>query len=46
MKIKFLGTSYGAPSIGRRQQSILIETDDKNAYLIDTGAPVTDVLVN
>lgn len=46
MKIKFLGTSYGAPSIGRRQQSILIETDDKNAYLIDAGAPVTDVLVN
>lgn len=46
MKIKFLGTSYGAPSKGRRQQSILIETINKNAYLFDAGAPVTDVLIN
>ncbi len=46
MKIKFLGTSYGAPSSGRHQQSILIETVNTNAYLFDTGSPVTDVLIN
>lgn len=33
MKIKFLGTSFGAPSKGRHQQSILIEDKVGNAYL-------------
>lgn len=46
MKIKFLGTSFGAPSIGRHQQSILLETDRGNSYLFDAGAPVLDILVN
>ena len=45
MNIKFLGTSFGAPSVGRHQQSILVETGEK-AYLVDTGAPVLDILVN
>lgn len=46
MIIKFLGTSFGAPSAGRHQQSILLETDIGNAYLLDAGAPVLDILVN
>jgi len=46
MKIKFLGTSFGAPSKGRHQQSILLETDSGNSYLFDAGAPVLDILVN
>ena len=46
MKITFLGTSYGAPSLGRRQQSVLIETENSDAYIFDAGAPVTDALVN
>ena len=45
MNIKFLGTSFGAPSKRRHQQSLLVETGD-NAYLIDAGAPVLDILVN
>ena len=45
MKVKFLGTSFGAPSRGRHEQSILIETKE-SAYLIDAGAPVLDILVN
>lgn len=45
MNIRFLGTSFGAPSKGRHQQSLLVETNE-NAYLIDTGAPVLDILVN
>lgn len=46
MKITFLGTSYGAPSVGRRQQSILVECENSDAYIFDAGAPITDVLVN
>ncbi len=46
MKLKFLGTSFGAPSKNRRQQSILVEDSRGNAYLFDTGAPVLDALVN
>ena len=46
MRIKFLGTSFGAPSIGRHQQSILLETDNGEAYLFDAGAPVLDILIN
>ena len=45
MKIKFLGTSHGAPLPGRHCQSILIETE-AGAYLFDAGAPVIDLLVN
>ena len=45
MQARFIGTSYGAPSPGRHQQSILIETE-KGAYLFDAGAPVLDILVN
>ncbi len=45
MNVRFLGTSFGAPSKGRHQQSLLVETDE-NAYLFDTGAPVLDILVN
>ncbi|MBQ8641548.1 MAG: MBL fold metallo-hydrolase [Clostridia bacterium] len=46
MNIRFLGTSFGAPAVGRHQQSILLETDCGDAYLIDAGAPVLDILVN
>jgi len=45
MKVIFLGTSYGAPSHGRRQQSLLLETADGSAYLIDAGGGVLDSLV-
>jgi len=44
MKIKFLGTSFGAPSKERHQQSILIEANEE-AYIFDTGAPVLDILI-
>lgn len=44
MKIRFLGTSYGAPAPGRHQQSLLLETDGGSAYLVDAGAPVLDIL--
>lgn len=46
MKIRFLGTSFGAPAVGRHQQSILLEADNGDAYLVDAGAPVLDILVN
>ena len=46
LKIIFLGTSFGAPSIGRHQQSILVETDNGEAYLIDVGSSVIDLLIN
>ena len=45
MKIKFLGTSHGVPMPGRYYQSFLIETEE-NAYLVDAGAPVMDILIN
>ena len=45
MKIKFLGTSHGAPTPGRHCQSILIQTE-KGDYLFDAGAPVMDVFAN
>lgn len=45
MNVQFLGTSYGAPSRGRCQPSILVE-ENNNAYLFDVGAPVLDILVN
>lgn len=45
MNIKFLGTSYGAPSKERHQPSILIE-ENGSGYLFDAGAPVLDILVN
>ncbi|MBE7059094.1 MAG: ribonuclease Z [Ruminococcaceae bacterium] len=44
MKIKFLGTSFGAPSKDRHQQSVLIEANE-DLYLFDTGAPVLDLLI-
>lgn len=44
MKIKFLGTSFGAPSKDRHQQSILIE-ENEDLYIFDAGAPVLDILV-
>ncbi|MBR6513511.1 MAG: MBL fold metallo-hydrolase [Clostridia bacterium] len=43
MKIKFLGTGFGAPYKNRHQQSILIEVGS-TAYLFDAGAPVCDIL--
>ena len=44
MKVKFLGTSYGAPCENRHQQSILIEAGE-DLYIFDTGAPVLDILI-
>ena len=46
MKLYYLGTSYGAPSPGRCQQSILIEDAAGGLYLFDAGAPVLDRMVN
>lgn len=45
MKIKFLGTGFGAPTAERHCQSMLLETEAGNAYLIDAGAPVIEILV-
>lgn len=45
MKIKFLGTSHGAPTPGRHCQSVLIETEQGD-YLFDAGAPVMDVFAD
>lgn len=44
MKITFLGTSHGVPSQSRYCSSLLLEVGD-NAYLIDGGAPVADILI-
>lgn len=44
MKIKFLGTSYGAPCKDRHQQSILIE-ENEDLYIFDAGAPVLEILI-
>ena len=43
MKITFLGTSHGLPQKDRCCSSLLLEVGD-NAYLIDGGAPVGDIL--
>lgn len=43
MKIRFLGTGFGAPYKNRHQQSMLIEVGELS-YLFDAGAPVTDLL--
>lgn len=43
MKIRFLGTGFGAPYKNRHQQSILIEIGEIS-YLFDAGAPVCDIL--
>jgi ribonuclease BN (tRNA processing enzyme) len=45
MRIKFLGTSHGAPTPGRHCQSVLIETEQGD-YLFDAGAPVMDIFAN
>lgn len=45
MKVKFLGTSFGAPTAERHCQSMLIEVNDGNAYLVDAGAPVIEILI-
>lgn len=45
MKLYYLGTSYGAPSPDRCQQSLLIEDSDGGLYLFDAGAPVLDRMV-
>lgn len=44
MKITFLGTGHGWPTAKRHCQCFLIEIN-KNRYLIDAGAPVSDVLM-
>ncbi len=44
MKITFLGTSHGVPAKDRYCQSMLIECGE-NAYLVDAGAPVMDLLI-
>lgn len=45
MKIRFLGTSHGVPMPTRFYQSILIETENGDSYLVDAGAPVMDLLI-
>ena len=45
MKLYYLGTSYGAPSPNRCQQSLLLEVSDGGLYLFDAGAPVLDRMV-
>ena len=43
MKITFLGTSHGLPQADRYCSSVLLEVG-VNAYLIDGGAPIGDIL--
>ena len=45
MKLTFLGTSHGVIEAGRHCSSILLEVGE-NAFLIDGGAPVGDILTN
>jgi len=45
MKIRFLGTSHGVPGADRHCQSIVIEAGG-SVYLIDAGAPVTDLMLH
>ncbi len=44
MKLTFLGTSHGVPESHRYCSTLLLEVGD-NAYLIDGGAPVADILI-
>ncbi len=44
MEICFLGTSFGAPSRERRQQSVLIE-EGGSLYLFDAGGGALDALI-
>lgn len=44
MKITFLGTSHGVPAADRHCSSTLIEVNG-SFYLIDAGAPVSDLLI-
>ena len=44
MKLTFLGTSHGVPEGDRFCSSLLLEVGE-NAYLIDGGAPVADILI-
>ena len=43
MKITFLGSSCGVPQSDRYCSSAMIECGDR-LYLLDAGAPVTDLL--
>ncbi|MBQ8894895.1 MAG: ribonuclease Z [Clostridia bacterium] len=44
MKITFLGSSHGVPEKERYCSSAMIEAGEKT-YLIDAGAPITDLLL-
>ena len=44
MKITFLGTSHGIPMADRFCSSAMIETGGR-VYLVDCGAPVSDLLI-
>lgn len=45
MKVVFLGTSHGKPELNRHCSCFMIETD-KGTYIIDMGAPVSDLFIN
>lgn len=45
MKITFLGSSHGVPVPGRHCTSMMVEVGE-NVYLIDAGAPVTELLLS
>lgn len=44
MKITFLGTSHGVPSPERHCSSCMVEAKN-SVYLVDAGAPVTDLVM-
>ncbi len=44
MKITFLGTSHGVPAPDRHCSSCMVGVNN-SVYLIDTGAPVTDLVM-
>lgn len=45
MKITFLGTSHGRPLENRFCSSTMVETADGDIYLVDAGAPVSDLFI-
>ena len=44
MNLTFLGTGHGVPASDRYCSSYMLEVEN-NIYIIDTGAPVTDLLL-
>ena len=44
MKVTFLGTSHGRPEADRHCSATMLELENGDAYLVDTGAPIADMV--